>query len=68
MSEPASDPHDEFMEKSWRLLNLQMDAMLEQGRMEIWKVALAAMGAGAALVTAGAAIGAVLAHVGLKCL
>jgi hypothetical protein len=37
-----------------------MDAMLGQGGIEIWKVAVAAMGAGAALVTAGAAIGAVL--------
>jgi len=68
MGEPANDPHDEFMEKSWPLLNLQMDAMLEQGHTEMWKVAIAAMGAGAALVTAGAGIGAALAHVGSKCL
>lgn len=62
MASPASD--DEFIEKSWRLLNLQMDTMLkwEQSRTEIWKVAVGAMGAGAALITAGAAIGAVLAH------
>ena len=49
-----------LLEKSRRLLNLQMDAMLKwnQGRTERWKVAVVAMGAGAAIVTAGAVIGA----------
>lgn len=56
--------HDAFVEKSWRLLNAQADTMLkwQQGRTEIWKVVVAAMGAGAALLTAGAAIGAILAR------
>ena len=62
---PANDPRDEFMEKSRRLLNMQMNAMLkwQQSRTEIWKVVVAAMGAGAMLITAGAVIGAVLSHV-----
>lgn len=64
MTDIPSDAHDEFMEKSWRLLNLQADTMLkwQQSRTEIWKVVIAAMGAGAALVTAGGAIGVLLAR------
>ena len=35
---------------------------LQHERTEIWKVVVVAMGAGAALLTAGAAIGALLVH------
>lgn len=56
---PAHDrEYEEFVEKSWRLLNLQADTMLkwQQERTEIWKVVITAMGAGAALLTAGAVL------------
>jgi len=66
----------EALEKAWKLLNLQADTMLKweqranadidsrfkqrQTQTEIWKVVVGAMGAGAALLAAGAGIGALL--------
>lgn len=64
--------------KAWQLLNLQADTMLKweqranaeaagrfkarQTQTEVCKVVVTAMGAGAALLTAGGAIGAILVH------
>jgi len=77
MSDIPAD-QQEAIEKAWKLLNLQADTMLKweqranadadsqfkqrQTQTEIWKVVVTAMGAGAALVTAGGAIGALLVH------
>jgi len=79
MSDIPAGPEHEALEKAWRLLNLQADTMLKweqranadvdsrfkqrQTQTEIWNVAVTAMGAGAAILTAGAAIGAILVHV-----
>lgn len=54
-----SDQTD-FAERLWHLANLQADTMLkwQQTRTEVWKVAVSAMTAGAAILAAGAAIGA----------
>ena len=43
-----------FQEKSWKLLNLQMDTLLKdaQRKTEIWKLVVAAMTAGAAVTVA----------------
>ena len=61
MNDSPADLH-EALEKAWKLLNLQADSMLkrEQRRIELWKITVSAMGAGAALLVAGAAIGALL--------
>ena len=56
--------YQEFVEKSWRLLNLQADTMLklQLERTEMWKVVTAAMAAGAAFATAFTAFGVLLTH------
>jgi hypothetical protein len=56
MSDATHDQQD-MLEKAWRLLNLQADTALKlaQTRTEVWKVAVSAMTAGAALFAAGAA-------------
>ena len=43
-----------FQEKSWKLLNLQMDTLLKdaQRKTEIWKLVVSAMTAGGAIVVA----------------
>ena len=48
----------EAIEKAWRLLNLQADSMLkfQQTRTEVWKVVVAGMAAGGALVAGTAAL------------
>jgi hypothetical protein len=47
----------DFNEKMWKLLNLQADTLLKvtQNRTQVWKVAVGAATAGAALFAAGAA-------------
>lgn len=63
-NEAMTDISHDDMERHWRLLNLEADTILKsrQGGTEVWKVVVAAMGAGAALITAGAAIGLLLAQ------
>ena len=48
----------EAIEKAWKVLNLQADTILKlaQARIEVWKVAVAAMAAGGALVAGTAAL------------
>jgi hypothetical protein len=48
----------EAVEKAWKLLNLQADAMLKlaQTQAEPWKVAIGGMAAGGALVGATVAL------------
>ncbi len=48
----------EAIEKAWKVLNIQADTMLKlvQTRTEIWKVAVAGMAAGGALVAGTAAL------------
>ena len=43
-----------FQEKSWKLLNLQMDTLLKdaQRKTETWKLVVSAMTAGGAIVVA----------------
>ena len=43
-----------FQEKSWKLLNLQMDTLLKdaQRKTEVWKLVVSAMTAGGAIVVA----------------
>ena len=57
MSDHAEDER-EFVEKAWKVLNLQADTMLKmsQNRTDVWKVVIAGMTAGAAFVAAGAAL------------
>lgn len=78
MSDIPAGPERGALEKASKLLNLQADTMLKweqrtnadidgrfkqrQTQTEVWKVAVTAMGAGAAILTAGAAIGAILVH------
>ncbi len=47
-----------FNEKSWKLLNLQMDTLLKdaQRNTEVWKVVVSSMTAGAAVVVALVAV------------
>lgn len=47
----------EWIEKSWKVLNLQADTILKlaQTETEVWKVAVGGMAAGGALVAATAA-------------
>ena len=61
MNDSPADLH-EALEKAWKLLNHQADSMLkrEQRRIELWKITVNAKGAGAALLVAGAAVGALL--------
>jgi hypothetical protein len=46
------------LEKSWKILNLQADTILQlaQTKTEVWKVAVGGMAAGGALVAATAAL------------
>lgn len=48
-------PERDAIEKAWRVLNLQADTLLKlsQTRTEVWKVAIAGGGTGAALLAAG---------------
>ena len=57
MSETTSG-QQEAIEKAWKVLNLQADTILKlaQARIEVWKVAVAAMAAGGALVAGTAAL------------
>lgn len=46
------------LEKSWKILNLQADTILQlaQTKTEVWKVAVGGMAAGGALVAVTAAL------------
>lgn len=48
----------DFLEKMWKIVNLQADTALKQAqvRTEVWKVVIAAAAAGGALVAASVAI------------
>jgi hypothetical protein len=52
-----SDQQD-AIEKAWKVLNLQADTLLKlsQTRTEVWKVVIAGLGTGAALLAAGFAL------------
>jgi hypothetical protein len=62
----VADGQREFIEKAWKVLNLQYDTILQltRARTEIWKVAAGCLAAGGALVAATAAVTAALLHHG----
>jgi hypothetical protein len=62
MTDTPDPAEREAVEKAWRLLHLQADAMLKlaQARTQVWKVALAAFIAGGLLVLLTAALTAAL--------
>jgi glycerol dehydrogenase-like iron-containing ADH family enzyme len=64
VSEQTDDAQRDFNEKAWKVLNLQADTMLKiaQHQTEFWKVAVSAVTSAAALLGAGAAIGALIAQ------